>query len=182
MVARLRVGDEQALAAVFDQYSSLVHRIAVRLVGSADAADVVQEVFVSLWDHPDAFDPDRGTLRTFLAVVARRRGIDQLRRTGRRQARQARAAQDGPRVAPSVDEAAFALMAAQRVHDALGRLPAEQRRAIELAYLDGLTSQAVAAAMDSPEGTAKSRLRLGLRRLARELADWGGVVGEPGWT
>jgi RNA polymerase sigma-70 factor (ECF subfamily) len=182
VVARLRVGDETALAALFDQYSPVVHGIAAQLVGSADAVDISQEVFLYLWEHPDRFDPTRASLRTFLTVITRRRCIDHLRSSGRRHGREQRASQ-GPAVpAPDVGEAAVALIAAERVRAALERLPAEQRRAVELAYLEGLTYRGVAAAMGTPEGTAKSRLRMALARLGRELDDWGSGRGAPEWA
>jgi RNA polymerase sigma-70 factor (ECF subfamily) len=144
--------------------------------------DISQEVFLQLWEHPDRFDPARANLRTFLTVVTRRRCIDHLRARGRRQGREQRANQ-GPTVpAPDVDEAAVALIAAERVRAALERLPAEQRRAVELAYLEGLTYRGVAEAMGTPEGTAKSRLRMALARLGRELDDWGRERGAAEWA
>jgi RNA polymerase sigma-70 factor (ECF subfamily) len=168
MVARITAGDDAALALVYDQYSALVHGIAVRLIGS-DAADVCQEVFVSLWDNPQRWDPDRGSLRTFLAVIARRRSIDHLRRNGRRAANEQRAHHALPAPTPNVDEAALALVAGERVRAALGRLPDPQRQAIELAYFEGLTFTQVAARTGATEGTAKSRIRLGLQRLSSVL-------------
>lgn len=168
MMARIRVGDDAALAKVYDQYSPMVHGIAEQLVGD-EAAEVCQDVFMDLWLRPDRFDPDRGTLRTFIAVTTRRRCIDHLRSVGRRRARERLARVTTP-VAPSnVDEAALAMLTAERVRQALGDLPAPQRRALELAYLEGMTFRQVALATGIPEGTAKSRLRLGLNRLAKEL-------------
>lgn len=169
MMARVRVGDDAALAAVYDQYAPLVYGIANQLLGT-DAADACQEVFLGLWEHPERFDPERGSLRTLLAVMTRRRCIDQLRATGRRRDRERRAAEQHPIAPPNVDEAAAAMMSAKRVRDALTRLPDAQRQALELAYLRGLTFEGVAVAMGTPVGTAKSRLRLGLGRLARDLA------------
>jgi RNA polymerase sigma-70 factor (ECF subfamily) len=180
MMARIRVGDDSALAAIYDQYAPLVHGIARQLVGP-DADDVCQEVFVSLWQHPDGFDAERGSLRTYLAMSTRRRSVDLLRSTGRRRARERAVVERTPSTPPNVDEAAMALIAAERVRHALERLPSEQRRALELAYLDGLTFQRVAEAMGTPEGTAKSRLRLGLGRLARELSGTPGM-GAPEWA
>jgi RNA polymerase sigma-70 factor (ECF subfamily) len=175
LAARLCAGDDSALAVAYDQYSPLVYGVAVHLVGSAGADDICQEVFSVLWAHPERFDATRGSLRTFLAVIARRRCTDVLRQEGRRRAREERIGTDGSSAVspPSVEEAAEAMLAAEHVRRALDRLPIEQRAAIKLAYLDGLTYQAVATRLGIPEGTAKSRLRLGLRRLARELGALG---------
>jgi RNA polymerase sigma-70 factor (ECF subfamily) len=159
LVERIAAGDDSALAAVYDQYSAVVFGIAVRLVGPAHAADICQEVFLSMWDHPERFDPTRGSLRTFLVTIGRRRCIDHLRRGYATR----------PVTEPNVDEAAMALVAGQRVRDAVSRLPDAQRRAIELAYFDGLSFREVAVATGASEGTAKSRIRLGLQRLAAEL-------------
>ena len=183
MVARIRAGDDTALAAVYDQYSALVHGIALNLVGPEQARDITQEVFLRLWQQPDAYDPAQGSLRTFLAVIARRRAIDDLRRSGRRAAREQRVETESPTLVPNVEEAALAMVASDRVRAAVARLPEDQRRAIELAYFEGLTFKDVARVTGLPEGTAKSRLRLGLSRLAKELvSDLNPAVGEPRWT
>lgn len=170
LVARIEVGDDAALATIYDQYGALVHGIALRLVGSDAAADICQEVFVSLWNQPDRWDPMRGSLRTFLAMIARRRAIDHLRSSGRRTANEQRAQRTAPAIVPNVDEAALALVAGDGIRAALAALPDPQRRAIELAYFDGLTFRQVAEATGSTEGTAKSRIRLGLRRLGEQLS------------
>jgi RNA polymerase sigma-70 factor (ECF subfamily) len=177
MVARITAGDETALGHVYDQYGALVHGIARRLVGPDDAADVCQDVFLWLWEHPERFDADRGSLRALLATVARRRAIDRLRRSGRRAADEVAAVVGRPAVVPNLEEAALAMIAAERVRVAVERLPDEQRRAIELAYFRGLTFRQVAAETGAAEGTAKSRLRLGLGRLATALAA-GDTAGE----
>jgi RNA polymerase sigma factor (sigma-70 family) len=169
LVERIVAGDDSALSAMYEQYGAVVFGVAVRLVGAAHAADVCQEVFLAMWDHPERFDPTRGSLRAFLVTIGRRRCIDQLRRHGRRASTEARAQCAQPVTAPNVDEAAIAMVAGQCVRDALGQLPEAQRRAIELAYFDGLTFRQVAVATDASEGTAKSRIRLGLQRLAAEL-------------
>jgi RNA polymerase sigma-70 factor (ECF subfamily) len=163
------------LATIYDQYAALVHGIALRIVGG-DAADVCQEVFVSFWNQPERWDPERGSLRTYLAMVTRRRSIDRLRGAGRRVANEHRAQDHAPAVVPNVEEAALAAATGERMREALQRLPEPQRRAIELAYYEGLTFRQVAAATASSEGTAKSRIRLGLRRLADELRSSGLVT------
>lgn len=171
MMARLLAGDDRALAAIYDQYSSLVYGIAHRLLGVNAASDITQQVFLRLWERPESFDPERGTLRTFLAVMARRRSIDALRGNVRSERRDQRVARQAPVTSPDVDEAAMAMIASERVRAAVATLPPEQRRAIELAYFEGLTFRDVAAATGVAEGTAKSRLRLALARLAAHLHD-----------
>jgi RNA polymerase sigma factor (sigma-70 family) len=171
---RLVAGDSAALAEIYDQYASFVYGLALRVIGDARAAeDVSQDVFVGLWERPAAFDPDRGSLRTWLGTLSHRRSVDYVRRE---EARRRRAERDAARAvsAPDVDELATALVAAERVRAALDQLPAEQRRAIELAYFGGKTYRQVAEVLGIPEGTAKSRLRLGLRRIAEALEAEGG--------
>jgi RNA polymerase sigma-70 factor (ECF subfamily) len=171
LVARLVAGDDSALARIYDQYAPLVFGVAVNLVGDdASARDVCQDVFVSLWQRPERFDPDRAPLRTWLAVLARRRAIDLLRQRGRRQQREQRVAVAAATVAPpDIEEAAGALLEGEELRRGLADLPPEQREAIELAFLHGLTHREVAARLGIPEGTVKSRVRLGLGRLARIL-------------
>jgi RNA polymerase sigma factor (sigma-70 family) len=175
MIARLMAGDDRALAAIYDQYSSLVHGIAVRLLNPAAAADVTQQVFVQLWERPDSFDGSRGSLRTFLSVLTRRRAIDLMRVESRAERRKEVAARQAVAVVPNVDEAAMTMIASERVRAALDHLPDDQRRAVELAYFEGLTFKQVAVATGVAEGTAKSRLRLALARLATVLRAEGTV-------
>lgn len=172
MMARIRVGDDEALSAVYLRYGSLVHGIATQLLGEGDAADVTQEVFLAVWEKPETFDPERGALRTYLAVRTRGRCLDRMRSATRRAQRETRVAKDQGMITGGIDDLAVGRVVAQQVREALAVLPDEQRQAVSLAYLDGLTYQQVAMVMGSPEGTTKSRLRLGLARLARELADW----------
>ena len=166
---RLIAGDEGALNEIYDQFSSFVYGLALRVIGDARAAeDVSQDVFVSVWERPDAFDPHRGSLRTWLGTLAHRRAVDHVRRE---EARRRRAIKDAARPVstPDVEEMALALVTAERVRSALDTLPDEQRRAIQLAYFGGKTYRQVAEVLGIPEGTAKSRLRLGLRRIADVL-------------
>ena len=166
---RLVANDEAALAEIYDQYASFVYGLALRVIGDARAAeDVSQDVFVGLWERPAAFDPDRGSLRTWLGTLTHRRAVDYVRRE---EARRRRAERDAVRAvsAPDVEELATAMVAAERVRAALDVLPSDQRRAIQLAYFGGKTYRQVAEVLGIPEGTAKSRLRLGLRRIAEAL-------------
>jgi RNA polymerase sigma factor (sigma-70 family) len=166
---RLIAGEEGALNEIYDQFSSFVYGLALRVIGDARAAeDVSQDVFVTVWERPGAFDPDRGSLRTWLGTLAHRRAVDHVRRE---EARRRRAIKDAARPVstPDVEEMALALVTAERVRSALETLPDEQRRAIHLAYFGGKTYRQVAEVLGIPEGTAKSRLRLGLRRIADVL-------------
>ena len=118
--------------------------------------------------EPACFDPGKGALRTWLGTLAHRRAVDYVRREEARRRRdhavQSRVTRD-----PDVEEMALALMTAERVREALETLPSEQREAIQLAYFDGKTYREVAVVMGIPEGTAKSRLRFALRRIAITL-------------
>ena len=166
---RLIAGEEAALTEIYAQFASFVYGLALRVIGDARAAeDVAQDVFVGVWERPDAFDPDRGSLRTWLGTLAHRRAVDHVRRE---EARRRRAIKDAsrPDTTPDVEEMAMALVTAERVRSALVTLPDDQRRAIHLAYFGGKTYRQVAQVLGIPEGTAKSRLRLGLRRIADAL-------------
>ena len=167
MAARLAAGDDHALAEVFDAVARSVYGSALRVVGDASAAqDVVQDVFVELWTHPDRYDPAAGTLRTYLVVLARHRAVDLIRSEFRRLARQERTYRLTPEPGPvGAGDEMLAAETAGLVRAAVQLLPASQRRVVELVYFEGLTCREVASAVGIPEGTAKSRLRLALARL-----------------
>jgi RNA polymerase sigma-70 factor, ECF subfamily len=171
LAARLAAGDDHALAEVFDRLAPVVYGAALRVLGQGGAAqDVVQDVFVELWTRPDRYDPDAGTLRTFLSVLARHRAVDLVRSELRRIARQERHYRLTPaQQHPSPCDEAAAAEAASAVRAAVRLLPDGQRRVVELAYFEGLTCREVALAAGIPEGTAKSRLRLALAKLETAL-------------
>lgn len=161
---------ETALTRAYDLYAPMVQGVAWRVTRDRVAAeDVTQEVFVYLWEHPAAFDADRGSLRTWLATLAHRRAVDWVRRESARRARDARQAEyllPEPDIAGAVIASTFA----DRVRAAVAALPSAQRATIGLAYFEGLSYREVATKLGIPEGTAKSRMRLGLLRLADQLA------------
>lgn len=171
LAARLTAGDDHALAEVFDGLARSVYGSALRVLGDDSAAqDVVQDVFVELWAHPDRYDPDAGTLRTYLTVLARHRAVDLIRSELRRIARQERDYRLAPAPAAGyVGDAVLAAETARLVRAAVEMLPASQRQVVELAYFEGLTCREVANAVGIPEGTAKSRLRLALAKLETVL-------------
>ncbi len=168
---RLIAGDETALGEVYNEFASYVFGLARRVTASTSLAeDVTQEVFVSLWEKPHAFDPERGTMRAWLGVLTHRRSVDRVRREATAKRHETRRATALPlQSATDTADAATSEVLAQRVRDAVADLPEDQRRAVELAYFGGHTYVEVAATLGIPEGTAKSRLRLAMRRLALVL-------------
>ncbi len=167
LAARLAAGDDRALAEVFDEFGPAVHATALQILGDpASAQDVVQDVFVDLWCRPQRFDETLGSLRTWLTLCARHRALDVVRSELRRAGREERHARllPAPRPTSPGEEVADA-DTASTVREALRRLPADQRRVVELAYFGGLSYRDVAQRMGIPEGTAKSRVRLALAKL-----------------
>ncbi|MFE9683848.1 RNA polymerase sigma factor [Streptomyces sp. NPDC006285] len=172
---RLVYGDETALAEVYASYGGLVRRVAVRVTRSAAAAeDVAQEVFAQLWSRPYAFDAGRGSLRTWLSLLAHRRAVDWVR--GEARHRKDSRADDSalhaiPDTGPGPDETVVDRERALLLHSALAELPQSQREVVHLAYFAGRTYRQAAVELGIPEGTAKTRLRSALRKLAVSLAD-----------
>jgi len=171
LVARIAAGDDGALASLYDRFASLVHGIAFRVTCERGLAEeVVQDVFTALWERPGAFDPERGSVRTWLATLAHRRAVDRVRASERARRRElASATADVADVDVAAEGEAADVSA--RLWAAVDALPDDQRDAVRLAYAEGRTYREVAGLLGIPEGTAKSRLRLGLRKLA-------GVLGE----
>ena len=171
LAGRLAAGDDHALAEAFDHLAPTVYGAALRVLGEGSAAqDVVQDVFVELWSHPDRYDPRAGTLGTYLNVLARHRAVDLVRSELRRLARQARHHRLTPAGHdPSPSDAVAAAATADAVRAAVRLLPDGQRQVVELAYFQGLSYREVAVATGIPEGTAKSRLRLALAKLETVL-------------
>jgi RNA polymerase sigma-70 factor (ECF subfamily) len=171
LAARLAAGDDRALAEAIDWLGPAVYGGAFRVLGDdAAAQDVVQDVFVELWSHPDRYDPAIGTLRTYLTVLARHRAVDVVRSELRRVARQEHSYRLAPRQPdPSPSEEAMASEIATTVRAAIRLLPDGQRRVVELVYYGGLTCREAAQAAGIPEGTAKSRLRLAIAKLETAL-------------
>ncbi|GAA3240053.1 sigma-70 family RNA polymerase sigma factor [Actinocorallia longicatena] len=171
---RLVSGDEAALGEIYDAYGGLVYGLALRLTRSRELAeDVVQEVFSFLWERPAAFDPGKGTLRSWLGLLAHRRSVETVRREELR--RRPAASDDMP--LPGVDEAVTEELYREqirgRVAEAVARLPEPLRQVVELAYYKGRTYRQVAAELGSPEGTVKSRIRAALKQIAEDLAEEG---------
>jgi RNA polymerase sigma-70 factor (ECF subfamily) len=163
----LIAGHERTLAEVYDTYGPLVYGVALHITRDRGAAeDIAQEVFVDLWRRPERFDPQIARLRSWLCMIARRRGIDWVRRR-RTQENLRRTADD--LVSTGFEDDVLASTARKQVREAVASLPTPYRQAIFLAYYQGLTYREVAEALSIPEGTAKSRLRSALRLIGEQL-------------
>ncbi len=165
---------EVALAEVYRRHGRAVYGLARRVLQDAgEAEDVTQEVFLRLWREPDRFDPGRGSLRSFLLAQAHGRAVDAVRSSSSRRAREAREAARTAHDEYDMQHEAWDLALADQVAQAMGELSDDERRAIELAYFDGHTYREVARVLEQPEGTVKSRIRSGMRRLRDALVDAG---------
>ncbi|MFK8022497.1 MAG: sigma-70 family RNA polymerase sigma factor [Ilumatobacter sp.] len=170
--------DQEALAEAYRRHAGAVFGLAKRLLADhARAEEIVQEVFVRLWNEPDRFDPDRGSLRSFLLSNAHGRAVDVIRSDVARRRREEREASQTAEAGYDVAHEVWDLAMASHVREALGALTGGERTAIELAYFGGLTYREVAARLGEAEGTVKSRIRSGLKKLKIELAKTGLMVG-----
>ena len=156
------------MAALYDRYSSIVYSVALRILGDTGAAeDVLQDVFMQLWRNPGLFDSSRGSLGAWLAVIARNRAIDALRKR--------RPESDIEDVVISVEtdlaSEADRARSAEKIRGVLSSMPAAQRAALEMAYFEGLTHTEIAAKTGEPLGTIKTRIRAGLTTLRKAFQE-----------
>ena len=165
---------EVALAEVYRRHGGAVFGLARRVLNNAsEAEDVTQEVFLRLWNQPERFDPSRGALRSFLLTQSHARAVDCVRSLNARRAREVSDAQRTARAGYDMQHEMLDLTLSEELATALSELPEEERRVIELAYFQGLTYVMVAELTGQPEGTVKSRIRNGMRRMRSALVDAG---------
>lgn len=169
LLARIAGGDASALRAVYDLHAGKVYALALRILRQpAEAEDIVQETFLALWRQASEFDRERGELSAWVMSMARSRCIDRLRRA-RVRTRYAESAKAEDDDATTPEDGAADSERGALVRRLLASLPEQQRVALQLAYFAGLTQEQIAARMDTPLGTVKTRLRLALEKLAKEL-------------
>jgi RNA polymerase sigma-70 factor, ECF subfamily len=174
LVREVALGDEGAVAALYDRYGSILLGLLVRILGSrAEAEDVLQETFLQVWQRAAQFDPERGRAFTWLVTIGRSRAIDRLRSNRTRGRASDVTIDDAQRDAGAVaaDDEVIRTERREIVERALGELPGEQREALLLAYLDGMTQTEIASRLGQPLGTVKTRTRSGLLKLRGLLRD-----------
>ena len=175
LVAAIAIGDSNALEQLYDRYSAVVYRVALRMLKNRELAeDIVQEVFWRVWRRSASFASERGRVTQWLFGIAHNLCIDEMRRM---RARPAPIYEDvdHPLIQQLTDEqsdvpaAAWSIEQRRIITEALSELPAAQRQAIELAYFGGMSHQQIATKLNRPLGTIKTRVRLGLHKLGSLL-------------
>jgi RNA polymerase sigma-70 factor (ECF subfamily) len=168
-------GDQGAAAGLYDRHSRALYSLILRILGDeGEAEDVLQEVFVQAFRQAGRYDAARGAVAAWLLMMARSRAIDRLRtrrtrvegRTG-----EVQVLDDLPDAQPDAASVMLDEEQTRLVREALGELPLLQRVAIELAYYEGLSHTEIAARLEQPLGTVKTRIRLGLLKLRDVLAE-----------
>jgi len=174
-------GDQGALEVLYERYSRAVYSFALRIVGDAQVAEeILQEVFIRIWQQGESYRSARGSLITWLLSITHNLSIDEMRR---RKRRPQKAESDEPETILAslpdeglgVEEEVWLASLRVSIQEALQQLPAAQREAIELAYFQGLTQREIADTLGEPLGTIKTRMRLGMLKLREQL---GPVVSE----
>ena len=173
LLRAVALGDEAAFARVYDSYAHILLGLMLRILRSRpEAEDVLQEVFLQVWQRAHSFDAARGRAFTWLVTLARSRAIDRLRSVGSRERAAKASAEDAPpesEPAEWADAAAVRAERAEAVQAALAELPEEQRQVLVLAYLEGMSQSEIAASKNQPLGTVKTRTRSALRKLSESL-------------
>ncbi|MEO7837161.1 MAG: sigma-70 family RNA polymerase sigma factor [Acidimicrobiales bacterium] len=168
------------LSIAYREHASAVYSLAVRVCGSSAAEDVTQDVFLRLWSNPERFDPARGSLRTLLLTMARNRAVDLVRSGEARRQREHRSAPSFGPAPADVEGLVEEKDTNSQILGVLDTLPPREKEAIVTAFYGACTYREAAAVLNQSEGTVKSRIRAGLRRLAADLDESSGLVPSSG--
>lgn len=173
LVQAIRTGEALALGSLYDRYGSLVYRLALRiLTSSQEAEDLTQEIFLNLW-HNQTYNPERGSLSSYLTTLTRSRAIDKLRSRTTQGKFLQRWSQFMSTAMPPLTpfDAADLNQRANEVQQALTQLTDRQRQVLEMAYYEGLSQSEISTQLNVPLGTVKSWSRQGLLQLRKTLKD-----------
>jgi RNA polymerase sigma-70 factor (ECF subfamily) len=183
LAARVVLRDVEAFTELYDRYARPVYAMTAHMLGSTDAEEIVQDVFLRLWNNVDQFDARRGSFKSWFMTIARHRVLDELR--SRSQQQRFIAAEATDQVLANAEDP---MMDVERevssrergrvVLRALKTLPAEQRQVLVLAYFGGLSQSAIAQRLGWPLGTVKKRVRLGLQKLRNTIGPQEVVVAD----
>jgi RNA polymerase sigma-70 factor (ECF subfamily) len=166
LLTRVKGNDQKAMTELFDRYGGMVYSVALRVLNDpGQAEDVMQEIFFQVWRNPHSFKEGRGSLGAWLAVMARNRAIDALRR--RRPSDSVDDVVLASRENLASDVERTALM--NKVRGVLKDLPSEQQRALELAFFEGMSHSEIATRTGEPLGTVKTRIRSALLSLRKAI-------------
>jgi RNA polymerase sigma-70 factor (ECF subfamily) len=174
VMALVQEGDSRAFELLYDRHSGAAFSLAYRMAGNRAAAeDVAQEAFLSIWRSRLRYRPDRGSVRTWVLGIVHHRAIDALRRNLVHERRRADAEgiEERQQAPELTDVEAARRDEARQVRSAIESLPAEQSRVIELSYFGGFTHTQIAEMLETPIGTVKGRMRLGLDKLRHSLVE-----------
>jgi len=167
LLQEIQSGSQNAMAVFFDRYSRMVYSVALRVLNDpSEAEDVMQEIFVQIWQNPGAFVAGRGSLGGWLVVVTRNRAVDKLRRRKPSDPVELFALPSSTNLAQEMEQA-FLL---EKIRAAMTKLPEEQRKSVELAFFEGLSHSEIAGKTGEPLGTIKTRIRLALIAIRKELS------------
>jgi RNA polymerase sigma-70 factor (ECF subfamily) len=173
LLRQIAAGDRAAFAEFYDRHSTLMFSVASRILNNpGDAEDVLQEVFVQIWEKAKNFDPKLGKVSSWVAILVRNKAIDRIRASQRRTRLAEEAGMESAianEISESANEAIHGHDKAKLIQSAIVELPAEQRRAIELAYFSGLTQDEISKKLNEPLGTIKARIRRGLLKMRDQL-------------
>ena len=173
LVGRIARGDAEALGELYDRYGRVAFGMLYRMLPSPEAAEEVSlDAFHAVWQRADSYKPERGPVRTWLLAICRNAAIDWRRTRGKRAEREVSINTAGELLAEGkVDERVVDALRAERVREAVAALPAEQRDVLSLAFWGGYSQSEIAARTNTPLGTVKSRVRLGMTKLRERLVD-----------
>jgi RNA polymerase sigma-70 factor, ECF subfamily len=167
LISLVETADAEAFATLYDRHSRAAFSLAYRMMGERQASeDLAQDAFLKVWRSASSYRAERGSVRTWILSIVHNRGIDQIRSQASRRRTQEEIEASAPRSQPSEAFAeTWRNSQREQVREALGTLPPEQLKILELAYFSGYTHMEISDLLDLPLGTVKGRMRLGLKKI-----------------